>query len=204
MPEHAAPTRSSGLRALLEQEGRGRLILLANHVLAAEPMATRRLMPHAGRILKVAPHGWPRLLEPFLPAPAPLQVMITRAGLLELLPMDAPGGLDLGPDGALPGDAGGEGGAARPDLEVVVDTADPLGLVARVLSGGTPRLQLSGDAQLATDVNWLAENLRWDLAADLERLFGPIPADRLRLWGLAVLRALREGVARLSATRTGR
>jgi ubiquinone biosynthesis protein UbiJ len=60
-------------------------------------------------------------------------------------------------------------------------------------------LQLAGDAQFAADVNWLAENLRWDVAADVERLFGPVSAERLRTWGLAVARALREAVARLSA-----
>jgi ubiquinone biosynthesis protein UbiJ len=59
-----------------------------------------------------------------------------------------------------------------PDLDVTVDTHDPLGLVTRVLGGGQPTLQLSGDAGLAADVNWLAENLRWDVAADIERLFG--------------------------------
>jgi hypothetical protein len=37
------------------------------------------------------------------------------------------------------------------------------------------------------------------VAADVERLFGPVSAERLRTWGLAVARALREAVARLSA-----
>jgi ubiquinone biosynthesis protein UbiJ len=71
-----------------------------------------------------------------------------------------------------------------------------LGLATRVLSGGTPQLQLAGDAQFAADVNWLADNLRWDVAADLERLFGPVPAEQLRTWGQALARALREAVLR--------
>lgn len=182
MTSHAASQPVPGLRSLLEQEGRQRLILLANHVLASEPVAVERLRPHAGRLLRLAPQGWPRLLEPLLPAPAPMAVEITRAGLLELLPMEQ---ADL-----------------RADLEVMVDTADPLGLATRVLKGGSPGLQLNGDAQLAADINWLAENLRWDVAADIERLFGPVPADRLNTWGLAVLRALREAAARLAASRS--
>ena len=181
MSSHTERGQGRSWRDLLEQEGRERLILLANHVLAAEPVAPARLRPHAGRRLRVAVEGWPRLLSALLPPPAPLEVLITPAGLLELLPMFE------------------EFERAAPELEVVVDTHDPLGLVATVLSGGTPALQLSGDAQLAADVNWLAENLRWDVAADLERLFGPVPAERLRLWGLATVRALKEAAARLAA-----
>ena len=87
------------------------------------------------------------------------------------------------------------------DLEVQLDTRDPAALVARVMAGGTPSLQLRGNAQLAADVNWLAENLRWDVAADLERLFGPVSAQRLSLWGRAMLRALEQAVHRLMAAR---
>lgn len=174
------------MRQLLEQEGRERLILIVNHVLSAEPVAQRRLQPHAGRRLRVVPDGWPRLLSMMAPPPAPLEVVVTPAGLLELCPM-----LDSVVDSSAQADS--------PDLEVVVDSHDPLGLVARVLSGGTPSLQLAGDAQLAADVNWLAENLRWDVAADIERFFGPVPAERLRTWGLAIARALREAAARLAS-----
>ncbi len=174
------------MRQLLEQEGRERLILIVNHVLSAEPVAQRRLQPHAGRRLRVVPDGWPRLLSMMAPPPAPLEVVVTPAGLLELCPM---------PDSVADLNAQSD----APDLEVVVDSHDPLGLVARVLSGGTPSLQLAGDAQLAADVNWLAENLRWDVAADIERFFGPVPAERLRTWGLAIARALREAAARLAS-----
>ncbi len=180
MSAFASSAAHTGLRQLLEQEGRERLILLLNHVLAAEPVAQQRLQPHAGRRLRVACDGWQRLLAMVVPPPAALQVEVTPAGLLDLCPM-------LDDD------------MAAPELEVVVDTHDPLGLVTRVLAGGTPQLQLAGDAQFAADVNWLAENLRWDVAADVERLFGPVSAERLRTWGLAVARALREAVARLSA-----
>lgn len=172
------------MRQLLEQEGRERLILLANHVLAAEPVAMLRLQPHAGRRLRVVPDGWPRLLLLVMPQPAPLEVVVTPAGLLELCPPLEP-----------------HEQPEEPDLQVVVDSHDPLGLLAQVLSGGTPQLQLAGDAQFAADVNWLAENLRWDVAADVERLLGPVSADGLRTWGQAVSRALREAVTRLGRTK---
>ncbi len=184
MSSNSSPQGPSGLRQLLEQEGRVRLILLLNHVLAAEPVATLRLQPHAGRCLRVVAEGWPRLLSMLMPPPAPLEVVVTPAGLFELRPTLE--GLDA---------------AAAPDLEVVVDSHDPLSLMARVLSGGTPQLRLSGDAQFAADVNWLVENLRWDLTADLERLWGPLSAQQLRTWGQAFARALREAVERLSRGR---
>lgn len=184
MSSNSSAGGPSGLRQLLEQEGRERLILLLNHVLAAEPVAILRLQPHAGRCLRVVAQGWPRLLSMLLPPPAPLEVVVTPAGLLELRP--ALEGLEA---------------TAAPDLEVVLDTHDPMSLVSQVLSGGTPQLQLSGDAQFAADVNWLAENLRWDLTADLERLWGPLSAERLRTWGQAFARALREAVQRLGRDR---
>ena len=174
-----------GWRSLLEQEGRQRLVLLLNHVLGAEPVAVARLKPHAGARLTVLAEGWPRLLQVLWPQPAPLEVRVTPAGLLELMPMRADAAADLGPA----------------DLEVQLDTSDPAALAARVMAGGTPSLQLRGDAQLAADVNWLAENLRWDVAADLERLFGPVSAQRLSQWGSAMLRALQQGLERLVASR---
>ncbi|MFM8796520.1 MAG: hypothetical protein ACKOFK_07180 [Betaproteobacteria bacterium] len=175
MSMNSSPAEPLGLRQLLEQEGRERLVLLLNHVLASEPVAPARLQPHAGRRLRVVGQGWPQLLAVLVPQPQPLEVVVTPAGLLELCPLQAP-----------------QDPPSPADLEVVVDSHDPLGLAARVLSGGTPQLQLAGDAQFAADVNWLADNLRWDVAADLERLFGPVPAEQLRTWGQALARALRE------------
>ncbi|MFZ9430194.1 MAG: hypothetical protein ACO26F_10885, partial [Burkholderiaceae bacterium] len=179
MFSNSSSGRAAGLRQLLEQEGRERLMLIINHVLSAEPVALARLRPHVGRRLRVVPAGWPALLALMVPAPAPLEVQVTPAGLIELCPLRDPA-------------FGDDDHQAAPDLEVVVDTHDPLGLVSQVLAGGTPTLQLSGDAQLAADVNWLAENLRWDVAADVERFFGPVSAERLRTWGAATARALRE------------
>lgn len=181
MSSSAQPSRTTGVRQLLEQEGRERLILIVNHVLVSEPVAQQRLRPHSGRRLRVVPDGWPRLLSMMVPPPAPLEVVVTPAGLLDLCPMLEPGDE-----------------RQTPDLEVVVDSHDPLGMVASVLAGGMPSLQVAGDAQLAADVNWLADNLRWDVAADIERLFGPVPAERLRTWGLAIARGLREAVSRLT------
>lgn len=173
---HGLQSAWAAWHAVVEDEARERLVLLINHILSTEPVAMARLKPHTGRVLRVEARDWPRLLASILPTPKALRVCITPAGLLEHL---------AAPD---------EG--AQDALVVGVDTSDPARLVMQWLSGTAPSLQLQGDARLAADVNWLAENLRWDLAADLERFVGPISAERLHRSALAVAQALREAVAR--------
>ena len=73
--------------------------------------------------------------------------------------------------------------STRPTWRCSVDAANPALLLARMLGGEPPPVQIDGDAQLAGDVNWLLQNLRWDVAADLERLFGPVVAQQLHQVG---------------------
>ena len=68
---------------------------------------------------------------------------------------------------------------------------NPALLAARLLMGELPPVEVAGDAQLATDVNWLMQNLRWDLAADLERVFPPPVAAGLHRAGTALVQGLR-------------
>ena len=60
-------------------------------------------------------------------------------------------------------------------------------------SGRTSTVQ--GEAQFAADVQWLADNLRWDLEADLARLLGPLPARQLARLGAALAAGLRRRVS---------
>ena len=136
------------LNAMLAPALSERLTLLINHVLAAEPVATERLRPFSGATLCLRLQSWPSLL----PAPPALAWRITPAGLLEWC-------------GSAEPDA--------PDLLVSLDAANPALLLARAMGGEPPAVQIEGDAQLAAAVNWLLQNLRWDVAADLDRLFGP-------------------------------
>ncbi len=143
-----------------------RLTLVINHVLAAEPAATDRLRPHAGRTLALTLAGWPTLLPP----PPVLAWRVTPAGLLEWCGLEGAGVADLG---------------------VQLDASNPALLVARTLAGQPPAVQIDGDAQLAGDVNWLLQNLRWDVAADLEKLFGPVAAEQLHRIGSTLATGLR-------------
>jgi ubiquinone biosynthesis accessory factor UbiJ len=161
------------LQAMLAPALSERLTLVINHVLDGEAVATARLRPHAGRTLALRLTRWPALLPP----PPVLAWRVTPAGLLEWCGVD--GATQLG---------------GAPDLAVQLDAPNPALLVAKALAGDMPAVQIEGDAQLAGDVNWLLQNLRWDVAADLERVFGPTIAAPLHMMGSALAAALRKAV----------
>lgn len=145
-----------------------RFALLANHVLGSAPAATDRLKVHAGKVVKVEVAGWQ---APFPPPPA-LALRLTRAGLFE--PALA-----------------GETGTDTPDLRLRVDASQPWVAARRVANGELPPLNIEGDGALATDVNWVVANVRWDIAADLERVFGPTVASGLAQVGEAMATTAR-------------
>ena len=155
-----------------------RLTLLLNHVLASEPVATERLAGHAGRCIRLQFDGWPAVL-PRLPATA---FRVTPAGLLEWC---------------------GDAPLAEADLQVEVDASNPAQLALLALSGERPRIQVTGDATLASDVNWLFDNLRWDIVDDLEALVGPAAAHQLGRLGAAVAAALKAAVQTLATVARG-
>lgn len=154
------------LNALFAPALAERLTLLLNHVLGSESVATDRLRPHSGATLALQLPGWPALLPP----PPALAWRITPAGLLDWCGAD---------------------GTVQPDLAVTLDASNPAAVLARALSGQPPEVKIDGSAQLAGDVNWLMQNLRWDVAADLDRLFGPQAAQPLHQLGRALSQAVR-------------
>ena len=79
---------------------------------------------------------------------------------------------------------------ASADLRLRLDASNPALLLSRAAAGERPAVEIVGDAQLAADVSWLMQNLRWDLGADLERMFGPAVAGPLQRFGSAVAAAL--------------
>jgi ubiquinone biosynthesis protein UbiJ len=174
---------SISLPSLLLPAVLDRLVLLLNHVLAAEPAAVSRLKRHAGRSIalewQVEPGPWP--------VPPALSLRITRAGLLERTEVqpgtgDSPTASPSAPEPAAD---------ASPDLRLRVELPAPHRLAARWLSGQRPAVSVEGDALLAADLAWLGENLRWDLGADLARIVGAGPAHELMRLAGAVGDALR-------------
>lgn len=161
------------LHGLLAPAFAQRLTLALNHVLGAEKAAVERLQAHSGRVLKLELTGWPSAFPMPVPAPEPLAWRVTPAGLLEWLGTET---------------------VASPDLLVQIEASNPALLLARAASGQAPAVQVEGDAVFAGDVNWLLQNLRWDMAADLERLFGPSLAPQLQRLGAALAGALRSAL----------
>ena len=165
------------IQSALATEAMERATLLVNHVLASEPAAARRLGGHVGRCLSLQVNGWPAWLPP-LPR---LVFRITPAALVEW----------CGPPASAPSQVQ----APEPiDLQISVDAANPAKALMQALAGERPRVDVAGDAAFATDVNWLFDNLRWDIEDDLAKLVGPAPAHEMARLGRAVAGGLRDAL----------
>ena len=68
---------------------------------------------------------------------------------------------------------------SKADLSLLVSEDSAVSLVQTMLSGGKPPINIEGDVQLAAEVNWLADHVRWDVEEDLSRIFGDAPAHAL-------------------------
>ena len=165
------PRMLDDFRALAGDAVLARATLVANHVIGAEPAAMERLRPHAGRRIEVVFEGWPALLPP-LPRMA---FSVTPAGLLE--------------HGSEEADAA---------LRVVVDASNPARMALQALAGERPQVTIAGDAAFAGDIQWLVDNLRWDVQDDLERVVGAGPAREIARIAGAAADALRRGVQTLA------
>ena len=157
-----------------------RATLVINHVLAGEPMAMQRLKPHVGRCVQLQFEGWPSVLPP-LPS---IAFRVTPASLLEW----------CGPESIF-----------EADLRVSIDASNPALAMVQAMTGARPKVEVAGDAAFATDLNWLFDNLRWDIQDDLARIVGQGPARELARLGSGVAQALRSSVQMLGAlARRGR
>jgi ubiquinone biosynthesis protein UbiJ len=97
-----------------------------------------------------------------------MKLVATPAGLL-----------DLAPEGA------------QPELTLTVTEESPLGLARAAFSGDKPAVRIEGDVQLAAEVNWLVDHVRWDVEEDLARVIGDVPAHTLAAGARRVAEALR-------------
>jgi ubiquinone biosynthesis accessory factor UbiJ len=166
---HALQQVSNTLQSWFAPALMARVTLLCNHVLASETVATARLLPHAGKSLRVLWAGVPA----WLPPPPPMSWTITPAGLLEWRGMQVD----------------------EADLTLRLDGSRPDKLLSQMLSGAAPEAVVEGDAALAADVAWLMQNLRWDIAADLERVFPAAVAQGLTQALQALAKAARAALA---------
>lgn len=85
--------------------------------------------------------------------------------------------------------------SAKPDLLVAVATESPMVIAQSVMAGKPPPVKIEGDVQLAAELGWLAENLRWDVEEDLSRVVGDIPAHAIADAGRKIFGGLKQFLA---------
>jgi ubiquinone biosynthesis protein UbiJ len=98
-----------------------------------------------------------------------VRLVATPAGLLDVAPL-----------------------AVQPDLTLTITETSAWGLAQAALRGDRPPVIIAGDVQLAAEVNWLVDHVRWDLEEDLSRLVGDAPAHVLGDVARGVVGALRQ------------
>jgi ubiquinone biosynthesis protein UbiJ len=69
--------------------------------------------------------------------------------------------------------------AQQPDLTLTLTEESPFSLVQTAMRGEKPAVRIAGDVQLAAEVQWLVDHVRWDIEEDLARVFGDAPAHAL-------------------------
>jgi ubiquinone biosynthesis protein UbiJ len=77
------------------------------------------------------------------------------------------------------------------DLTLNLGDASPWDLAAHVVKGERPPLRIEGDVQMAAEVNWLVDHVRWSPEEDLARLVGDAQAHALFEMGRRVIQGLR-------------
>ena len=113
------------------------------------------------------------------------RVVHVRVGLFAIDLVVTPAGLV---DRALPG--------AKADLQLSVPVDSPLNVLQSVMAGKAPPVKIEGDVQLAAEVGWLADNLRWEVEEDLSRLIGDAPAHALADAARRLIDGLKQFLAR--------
>ena len=83
-----------------------------------------------------------------------------------------------------------------PDLTLVMTQESPLAIAQSLIQGEKPAVRVEGDVQLAAEVNWLADHVRWDAEEDLSRIVGDAPAHMLAQSATSMVTALRQFVQR--------
>ncbi|MEW6694082.1 MAG: hypothetical protein AB1371_03870 [Pseudomonadota bacterium] len=158
--------------AWLRDELRNRLVLGLNHVLQQEPEATQRLRRQAGKRVRLCLRAGPDAAMPVQLPTLELPLDISPAGLLQI---------------------SREEGRAN-DLVLTVTEPSPLALAGKFARGEKPTVAIEGDVQLAAEVAWLVDNVRWDVEEDLARLMGDAMAHTLVQTVRRAVAALRSGL----------
>ena len=82
--------------------------------------------------------------------------------------------------------------ASQHDLTLTLTEESPCELAQAALRADKPPVRIAGDVQFAAEINWLVENVRWDLEEDLSRIVGDAPAHAIGNAGRRMVQALRQ------------
>ncbi|WP_405048360.1 hypothetical protein [Rhodoferax sp.] len=88
---------------------------------------------------------------------------------------------------------------ASADLVLTATEESPVALAQSVFRGDKPAVRIEGDVQLAAEISWLTEHVRWDIEEDLARILGDVPARVMSQWVQSMVTGLRQFVAKASA-----
>jgi ubiquinone biosynthesis accessory factor UbiJ len=80
---------------------------------------------------------------------------------------------------------------AQADLTLDLGQVSPVDLATQLMRGERPHLRIEGDVQMAAEVNWLVDHVRWSPEEDLARLLGDAPARAVFQLGQRAVQALR-------------
>ena len=83
-----------------------------------------------------------------------------------------------------------------PDLTLTLTDESPFSIAQGALRGEKPAVRIAGDVQLAAEVQWLVDHVRWDLEEDLARVFGDAPAHAVGTVARRMAEAVRGFVGR--------
>lgn len=93
---------------------------------------------------------------------------------------------------------------ATPDLVMTLTEESPLSLAQAALRGDKPAVHIDGNVQLAAEVNWLVEHVRWDMEEDLARVVGDVPAHTLGQFARTLTEGLRQFIAKAASLMPGK
>lgn len=85
---------------------------------------------------------------------------------------------------------------AAADLTLTMTQDSPFEIAQALMQGDKPAVRVEGDVQLAAEVNWLADHVRWDVEEDLARILGDAPAHTLTQAVRGMAQALAQFVGR--------
>ncbi|MGE0097079.1 MAG: SCP2 domain-containing protein [Hydrogenophaga sp.] len=85
----------------------------------------------------------------------------------------------------------------KAELSMTLTQASPFDLAQSLLAGDKPGVDIQGDVQLAAEVAWLVDNVRWDLEEDLSRVLGDATAHTLSRFARSAAQAVKSFVDRL-------